>query len=364
MPGASTRYFIASGCPIATTTLYRCVHLQEQLQLLGHHVDVIEWFDEAKIDSSATLNYEVLVLYRLAMCPALRRVIEQACELGQHVIFDSDDLIFEPDLIDQHRAVRNLTQSEQKLHAEGVQRYLMTLQACDAVIVATPLLAEFSRRRGKQTFVHRNALGSEMLRLADCLRERRRKRPPNERVVIGYGSGTATHDVDFQEATAALVRVLDSFPQVELWIAGPLALPRCLETFAERVRRFPMTDWRGWFELLSEIDIAIAPLELNNIFCRAKSEIKFLEAGALGVSIVASAIDPFANSITNGDDGFLAANEEDWTRALRLLIEQPKRRAQIGERARRTVLRGYNPQTRASELATILPQLMAAKAAA
>ncbi|MDP9254523.1 MAG: hypothetical protein M3O66_06255, partial [Verrucomicrobiota bacterium] len=108
MPGASTRYFIASGCPIATTTLYRCVHLQEQLQLLGHHVDVIEWFDEAKIDSSATLNYEVLVLYRLAMCPALRRVIEQACELGQHVIFDSDDLIFEPDLIDQHRAVRNL----------------------------------------------------------------------------------------------------------------------------------------------------------------------------------------------------------------------------------------------------------------
>ena len=354
----STRFFIASGCPIATTTLYRCIHLQEQLQSLGYHADVVEWFDEARIDSSEALSYDVLFLYRLAMCSPLGRLIDQARELGKPVIFDTDDLIFEPELIEWHRGVKNLTRSDQRLYAEGVQRYLATLQACDATTVATPLLAEFSRQRGKPAFVHRNGLGNEMLALADRLYQERRQRPASNRIVVGYGTGTPTHDVDFQEAASALVNVLDRFPQVGLWIAGPLVLPPQLESFGERVRRFPLTDWRGWFELASQMDIALAPLEVNNIFCRAKSEIKFVEAGALGVPLIASAIDPFKDSITDGDDGLLAADEGDWRRRLTLLIEQPERRSQIGERARRTVLHRYSPHARATELAAVLPQLL------
>ena len=60
---------------------------------------------------------------------------------------------------------------------------------------------------------------------------------------------------------------------------------------------------------MSESDIALAPLEMGNIFCRAKSEIKFVEAGALGLPVVASDIAPFRDSITPGEDGFLAADE-------------------------------------------------------
>ncbi len=353
----STRYFIASGCPIATTTLYRCIHLQEQLQHLGYRAEVVEWFDEATIESSEGLSYDVLFLYRLAMSPALERLIHQARELGKAVIFDTDDLIFEPELIEWHRGVKNLTQSEQRSHADGVERYLATLRACDVITAATPLIAEFSRRRGRPAFVHRNALGNEMLALAEHLYERRRERATRQQVVLGYGSGTPTHDVDFQEATVALVNVLQRFPHIELWIVGPLALPPQLESFGERVRRFPLTDWRGWFDLTSQMDIALAPLELNNIFCRAKSEIKFLEAGVLGVPLVASDIDPYKDSITRGEDGLLAADETEWSNALTLLIEEPEWRLQIGEEARRTVLQRYSPQARATDLAAILPQL-------
>lgn len=212
------------------------------------------------------------------------------------LIFDTDDLIFEPDLLDQHRAVRNLTPAEQELHAEGVRGYLATLHTCDITVTATPLLAELARRRARPAYVHRNALGHEMLAHANELYGGCEERERSDRVVIGYGSGTATHDIDFQEASGALVHVLDRFREVELWIAGPLTLPARLESFGERVRRFPLTDWRGWFELASQMDIALAPLELNNVFCRAKSEIKFVEAGALGVPIVASDIDPYRDA--------------------------------------------------------------------
>lgn len=355
---AKASFFIASGCPIATTTLYRCVHLQEQLQALGHTAQVAEWFGEAQILPEKALAADVIVLYRLAMCPPLQHLISAAQRLGKPVIFDTDDLIFEPELIAWHRAVRNLSPSDQLQHLDGVRRYLVTLLASDAVTVATPPLADLARRRGRPAFVHRNSLGQEMFALSNKLHaERLARATSGEKIVIGYGSGTATHEVDFQEVSPALEGVLEGFPGVEVWIAGSLTLPASWERFGQRVRHYPLTDWRGWFRLMTEMDIALAPLEMNNVFCRAKSEIKFVEAGALGLPVVASDIDPFRDSITHGKDGFLAANQEDWSGALMALVEQSDLRAQLGEEARRTVLRHYGPQARTQDLAAILAEM-------
>ncbi len=316
-----------------------------------------EWFDEAKIEIEGALGHSVIILYRLAMCPPLERLISAANQLGKPVIFDTDDLVFEPELTTWHRAVRNLNPGDQVQHLDGVRRYLMTLLACDSVTVATPLLAELARKRGKRSFLHRNALGREMRELADELYAERRNRAVESKVVIGYGSGTATHEVDFLEAAAALERVLGHFPQVELWIAGPLDLPATLQRFGERVRRYPLTDWQNWFRLMARMDLALAPLEMGNVFCRAKSEIKFVEAGALGLPVVASKIDPYQGSMTDGKDGFLAANEGEWTEALTSLIQHPQLRAQIGAAARATVMRSYSPEARAADLAKLLPEL-------
>lgn len=350
-------FFIASGCPIATTSLYRCVHLQEQLRALGRETALVDWFDEAKIDVESALRFDVIVLYRLPMSQSIERLIKLARESGKPVIFDTDDLIFEPELTAWQRAVQNLSASDQAQHLEGVRRYLTTLLACDAVTVATPALSELARQRGRRTFVHRNSLGREMRELADELCAERRNPAAGSKVVIGYGSGTATHDVDFGEAAPALEKVLARFPETELWIAGPLTLPASLVQLGERVRRFPLTNWQNWFRSMARMDIALAPLELGNIFCRAKSEIKFVEAGALGLPVVASKIDPYENSITNGQDGFLATNESEWIESLTALVQNPQLRAQIGAAARATVMRNYSPEARTADLAKLLPEL-------
>ena len=351
------RYFIASGCPIATTTLYRCIHLREQLQALGHDVIVVDWFDDAKIDPAEALAYDVIVLYRLPMGQPLENLISQARELNKPIIFDTDDLIFEPEMIAWHRAVKNLSPTDQVQHLEGVRRYLLTLLACDAVTVATPFLAELVVKRGKPAFVHRNSLGNDMLRLADRLYQERAGRTVGSKVIVGYGSGTATHDVDFLEVGPSLVNVLDQFSQVELWIAGPLTLPTSLDRFADRVRCYPLTDWPDWFRLMARMDIVLAPLEANNVFCRAKSEIKFVEAGALGLPVVASDIDPYRDSMSNGRDGFLASNEKEWAQALIPLIEDSQLRGALGEAARQTVLQNYSPRARTTDAKNLLVAL-------
>jgi glycosyltransferase involved in cell wall biosynthesis len=332
--------------------------LREQLQDLGHEADLALWFEESAIDPAAPQKYDAIFLYRVPMSAPVRTVMAEARAAGKPVIFDTDDLIFEPELIEWHRAVKKLGEADRKLHAEGVRRYLETLQGSDAVVTATPVLADLARKRGRPAFVHRNSLGKEMVSLTTRLHEERKERAAGDRIIIGYGSGTPTHDVDFQEATAALEQVLTRFSNVELWIMGPLTLPASLEKFGARVRRFPLGDWREWFEMMSKIDIAISPLEGNNIFCRAKSEIKFVEAGALGIPVVASDVDSYHAAISNGGTGFLAANTQEWRDALTCLIEDPERRRRMGENARAHVLDCYSPPARTADLAELLPRIM------
>jgi hypothetical protein len=100
------RFFLASGCPIATTTRYRCLHLREQLQMLGHEAEVAEWFEEASIDPGAALRHDIILLYRLPMSSPLAHLIERARSVGKTIVFDTDDLIFEPELIAAQRGRR------------------------------------------------------------------------------------------------------------------------------------------------------------------------------------------------------------------------------------------------------------------
>jgi O-antigen biosynthesis protein len=351
----STRFFIASGCPIATTSLYRCTHLCEQLQALGHHASVDDWFDEARIRPEAIRDYQVVVLYRLPMSDSLQQVIQEARTAGKPILFDTDDLIFEPELTVWHRAVQDLSPADQAQHLDGVRRYLATLMAADAVTVATPALAELARKRGKLTYVHRNALGHEMQDLAKELSTR--PAAVGKKLVLGYGSGTRTHDVDFQEAAPALLQVLESYSNVELWIVGPLTLPDAFKAVSDRVRIFPLSNWQDWFRRMAKMDVALAPLEMNNVFCRAKSEIKFVEAGALGIPVIASSVGAYGDAISNGVNGYLVADQTEWAAALRSLIENRALRSQMGKSAQVTVKDKYSPSARSADLRQLLATL-------
>ena len=65
--------------------------------------------------------------------------------------------------------------------------------------------------------------------------------------------------------------------------------------------------WQGLPNIVAQIDINLAPLELDNPFCQAKSEIKFTEAALVGVPTVASPTQAFVYAMRDGEDGLLAA---------------------------------------------------------
>jgi glycosyltransferase involved in cell wall biosynthesis/ubiquinone/menaquinone biosynthesis C-methylase UbiE len=332
---------------------YRCHHAQEQLGLRGVSCEVRHVNDAAL--PWRIPQYELVILHRVPWFESVEKIITQARHRDALVVLDIDDLVFDIELVSRIDALRTMDKAQRDLYLDGVRRYRQTVELCDGALVTTDYLAQAIAKLGKPAWIHRNALSAELIKISDAAFLS--SNPRKDKVIIGYASGTRTHNRDFQEAQPALRRILERYPQVELWIVGHLDLDKTWEPLKNRVRRVSFVPWRELPHLLAQFDINLAPLELGNPFCEAKSELKYFEAGIVGVPTVASRTSAFEFAIRHGENGMLADGEESWFEALDQLVSDPKFRLAVGSRARQDVLQRYQPQSRSIELVSTLNKL-------
>jgi hypothetical protein len=172
--------------------------------------------------------------------------------------------------------------------------------------------------------------------------------------VLGYFSGTPSHDEDFASIARALRDVLAADPSARLLLVGPLTLPAELARFEARIERRGLVPWDRLAELVAETDVCLAPLLAERPFGAAKGEIKYLEAAAAGVPTVASATAAYRHAIHDGENGMLATTQGEWRRALGTLLADPALRARLGSAAATDVARRYGEAARARELLAIV----------
>ena len=355
---------ILSGCRAGTTFEYRVLQKQEQLASQGIPCTVGEVRADEERWFRTALEADLLLLYRVAYSPRIEALIEQARGRGIPVLFDVDDLVFEPEVVARIDPVKAMGAEQAVLYYQGVWRYRWALQASDVVLTSTAYLAQRAEALGRKAYVHRNGLSGWMLDEAERLRQ---KEPSSsaDKVIIGYGSGTATHRRDFAEAAPALAEVMRRHPEVELLVVGALhptealPLPESLRPFRDRIRYHPPVAWREWLTLQQQFDINLAPLELGNPYCESKSELKYIEAAIVGVPTVASRTPAFEFAIADGETGFLAGDEAEWVEKLERLVVDADLRGRMGEAARNDVLRRYHPRVLGERLQATLVSVMA-----
>jgi glycosyltransferase involved in cell wall biosynthesis len=108
-----------------------------------------------------------------------------------------------------------------------------------------------------------------------------------------------------------------------------------------------------YWEILSQADINIAPLK-GGVFDDGKSEIKWLEAACLDVPSVVSVTRTYSEILVDGEDVFMAADDEEWFEKLETLITNPALRAQMSGRAAEKAKGFYKPRTLAKNLVSIV----------
>jgi len=139
----SSVYFL-SGCKAGTTFEYRVLQKQEQLALYGVQSTVQQEMSYGLSYSAETLRealaHDLLCLYRVAYSPFVEELIRQARARHIPVIFDIDDLVFDPEVVND--PVKGLPHDQAAHYYEGSWHYRQTLLACDYIVAATEYLAD------------------------------------------------------------------------------------------------------------------------------------------------------------------------------------------------------------------------------
>ncbi len=329
---------------------YRTFHLYEQARLAGLDCQLSHVTDPRLRQKVTGAN--VIVLHRAAYDAQVSWIEKQIHRQAGLLIYDLDDLVFDPQAFQYIHSPDFADPVRRSLYREDIPRYRQALDLCDHVLVSSDYLAGRILELDKPVSVHRNAFSLEMQALADTAFTGRRDDP--NRVVIGFASGTPTHDQDFAAIQPALQRILNRHPELELWLVGRLDLGGDWAASSPQVKLIDLVPWRILPGILASFDINLAPLQVDNPFGQSKSEIKYIEAGLLHVPTIASPSDAYQYAIQDGDNGFLCSSAQDWEACLEDLLQSSELRSEIGNNAHQHVLKNYHPLVRAQQLVDTL----------
>jgi len=334
---------------------YRCSFACEQLRNDGVRANVMRSDDPGVLP--AIDAYSVVVLFRLPWSAGTEAIVKRARQSKVPLVFDVDDLVFDPDSSDLMPFRSRYSQAAwEKSYGRELRALRRTLEACDLAVVSTPALAEHVERLGKPARVHPNLVPPLYLNLAR--RTARARGLLGGVPTLGYFSGSNTHDADFAAIAAPLSQVLHEHREARLLVCGYLDEAPLLRAVAARIVRLPYLSWRVYPWALAACNAALAPLSTINAFTDGKSALKFFEAGALGVPIVATPAREFARAIEHGVDGWLARTESEWRDALSQALDA-EQSARLGAAARRTVLKAHSFDAQRGKLREILESIAA-----
>ena len=268
------------------------------------------------------------------------KLVKLAHENEKKVGLDIDDLVFD---INYLNVV--LDTIGEKTNKSYWLSYFMSVQAMakkmDFFVTTNKFLAgKLEKSFNKPCGVIRNSINREQINASLVYLTKKEKRD-EAGFVMGYFSGSPTHEKDFNVAQPEIIKFLDEHEDATLVIVGYMRFFGVAKELMEknRIRFLPFTDFRKLQRLMAEVDVNIAPLVIND-FTNCKSELKFFEAAIVETTTIASPTYTFKNAITDGKNGFLAQPGE-WYDKLEYLYKHPKENQKIAKAAREYALKHY-----------------------
>lgn len=324
-----------NGCYLPHPSRYRVDHQMEQLNSNGLSSDSV--FYNA-ISLNMEKYYRTFVFFRCPITDEIREFIKLAKYNNKTVIFDIDDLVFDREYTKTIKYLDTLSKEELDEYYDGVDRMQETLKLCDYAITTTETLANELKKFVKKVYVNRNVASERMCELSIKAKDSVVK--DDSKIVLGYLSGSITHNPDFELILPSIVKVMEKYENVYLKVVGILDVPEELKRFKNRIIVENFCDWRKLPKIIASLDINLAPLE-ESLFNDAKSENKWMEASLVTVVTIASNVGAF-KVIKNGEDGILCENSESsWTEKLSMLIEDKALRTLLAKNANARVMKDY-----------------------
>jgi glycosyltransferase involved in cell wall biosynthesis len=310
-------FLFVDGTEGSGSTPYRVDRVSEGLNLSGFTTHRINGNEVQNFIDSQIIPRNV-VFFRAPYWGAYVELSKKVKDAGGLVIYDIDDLVFDTSILEYIDGYKHLPENEKENFVNGICAYREFIINASYCTSPTSFLAEEMRRLGKAAYVVRNSISKDNINFYKNFNFKRKK--PGDVFVIGYYSGSKTHQKDFSIIAKPLIGFMSRNPTVVFRPVGLLDLEPWPELCEWQHAGHGMTRVTPVCKMPHDMmirdqltcDLVVAPLEVGNPFCEAKSELKFFEASLLGIPVIASHTQTFYEASMGGKLAYLAESEEDW----------------------------------------------------
>lgn len=313
--------------PELNSLLYKRGHLFRKLWLISRA------FARRLKLLRAIHQYDAVYVFREAALlgpPIFERLVHRS---GVPMIFDFDDAIF----------VRYVSPSNGYLSYLKFPAKTRTIcRMASHVIAGNSYLADYARKSNSHVTIVPTTIDTDKYTVESG--------PANDPPVIGW-SGSYSTVQHLDTIRGALVR-LAAKQRFRLRVIGTANF----ELEGVDVEAMP---WRSETETadLRRIDIGIMPLP-DEAWSRGKCGLKALQYMALGIPTICSPVGVNSDIIRDGENGFIAATEDEWVAKLTRLLESAGLRERLGTAGRATVEKEYSAIEQAPRVFSILQEVM------
>jgi glycosyltransferase involved in cell wall biosynthesis len=244
---------------------------------------------------------------------------EWLASLRAPVIYDFDDAIWIRTMSDANRGFAWL---------KNVDKIPRIVGLAHTVIAGNDYLAEWARQHSGNVHVVPTCIDTDHFAAP--------ARTAGDVVTIGW-SGSASTLAHLRPLMPALERVVARCGQrVRIRVMGDPA-------FEHPPLRLRGEAWSPAAEiaLLQEMSIGLMPLP-DDEWTRGKCGFKGLLSMAMGAATVMSPVGVNTEIVRHGENGFLAASEDEWVELLCRLVDDAALRTRVGQAGRQTVVDRYS----------------------
>jgi glycosyltransferase involved in cell wall biosynthesis len=301
---------------------YRCF-----LPAVALGVDYAAWVSDIKVSDinlvtglgaqppklEDLFDYEVVVVQQ-ARGVLWLNLIRELQGAGVTVLYEIDDYV--------HAARKNKSHElSGQFGAERLRQMELGMRGADGIICSTAYIARRYRAFNPRTWECRNGID---------LKRYGWPRPERSGVTIGWAGGVG-HKASLARWESAIRNVLRARPEARFVSVGHRAADLFVDEFGVgRVKALPTAGIEVYPASMTLFDVSIAPSAENNQF-RGKSDLRWLEASAVGIPLVAHP-DVYPD-IEDGETGVHASTPDEVEAALLRLIDDTAERERIGATA-------------------------------
>lgn len=264
-------------------------------------------------------EYDLVLIQREAFMTGTSYFEKAYKKRGAKVIYDYDDSIW----------LENVSEANRKFKwLKDPSKTSKIIASSDLIFAGNQYLADYAAQFNAAVTIVPTTIDTDTYQPILL--------PENNKVIIGW-SGSVTTIQHFKYALGFLNKIHAKYgDRVGFKVIGD---PNYLnpELGIQGIK------WTSESEVreLCAFDIGIMPLP-DDEWAKGKCGLKGLQYMALAIPTIMSPVGVNSTIIQNGENGFLAVEEDEWVEKLSLLIESKELRLKLGNAARQTVLDKYS----------------------